>query len=1765
MGHELYNTQPLFHDIIDQCAELLNQQLERPLLSVLYPKVGEKSPLDDTAYTQPALFALEYALARLWQSWGITPAAIMGHSVGEYVAACVAGVFSLEDGLRLIAVRGQLMSNLPRNGAMVAVDADEGRVRATISPYSQQVSIAALNGPGNIVISGLLSSLLEIIQELEKEGIQTHRLKVSHAFHSPLMEPMLDSFTNTAASVRYTSPSIRLVSNVSGEVVKSTELENANYWRSHICQPVRFAQSIQAIQQLGCTIMLEVGPKPTLIGMAQHILPGDEFSWLSSLSARRSDWDQILESMAKLYIQGVNVDWERFDQGLPRKRVSLPTYPFQRQRYWFQSSASAGRSDKVGLDGQSVHPLLGRRIISAAKEVQYECLVGPRTPSYLADRLVHGMHFLPESVYVELGLAAGRDYLKLSIVELDDLVVHQRIELQAETLQNLQVILTPEGPDRLAAKIFTLTPGEEKAESGWELLAICHLKGKGSQLPPPHCDFEEMRARFQPYELDAWQDELKQAGFEYGPRFLCFDQIWQGEGQILAKIGPPEDRNDYSIHPVLLDAAAQLLSDGIPKETFLITEVQCVMMFETGAPAWCLARRDSYDEQFVTGMLAFYGDQGQLLIEINGLRLESANPAALKSPPIDFSKWLYEVAWQPQPRPIEPTRKAEQPGIWLILADQGGVGLALAARMEQQGERCLIVSPQSIPAQGAKTLDAFDPQAYLALFNGVEAEGKALLRGVVHMWSLDAPNNAHLSASALEDTQRLTIGSALFLVQALAAFYDECKNEYYTDPPRLWIVTCGAQPVIKGQEIEIAQGAIWGFGKTVALELPHLWGGMIDLNSDNPAEDVDALVAEVKWPEGEDQIAYCRGTRYVARLSSYREKFVLRTQTSFRSDSAYLISGGLGGLGLEVACWMAVEGARRIILLGRTPLPPRSIWDQLPAGSLESSQVAAIRAIEALGTTVYQAAVDVSDEAQLVSFLETFAEQVGAPIRGVIHAAGIIEDQSLLLMNLEKLQTVLRPKVLGGWLLHEKLAELSLEFFVTFSSSASLWGSLGQANYAAANAFLDSLAYYRRAQGKAGLSINWGPWGEVGMSARSNLKERLARLDIASLSPRQGLMLMGKLLFQSIAQIGVVAIEPQQLHSLFPSESHFLAGLGSGDSLSIPINQPDHELTMQILQTEPEKRLALTLMHLKTRIGRVVRLNAEQIPDDRSLMELGFDSIMVMELIRSLEKDLKLILFPREIFEQPSIAAFAGYLLVELDRMNSVAATGPDLQAPANMVGESPPIEPLHEQEFFPLSYSQQRLLFAEQFDPGTPTYNIPVVLRLQGRLDHPALEMSLEKILQRHEALRTTFEFREGEWRPAIQSFPSVLMSTVDLQSISDPEVRKLEAHKLVTQEVCRPFNLGVGPMLRSVLFKLAPSEHILTLTVHHIACDGWSIGVLLNELAVLYSAAMVSEQAALPALPIQYGDYAAWQQKWLRSDLLKSQLAFWKKQLGEPIVPVIELPADHPRPAIQSYQGEQHLFSLSPTLLDQLKSLSQQEGATLFMTLLAAFYVLLRRYTGQEDLFVGVPISGRNRPELAPLIGFFVNNLVFRANLAGNPTFREFLAQVKRTALDAYAHQDIPFERLVEELHPERSLSHSPLFQVMFALQNSPMPHLDLPGLTLTHLEDIHTHTSKFDLFLSLTELLSGLTANAEYSTELFNTGTVERLMASYQALLESIVANPDLTVSELNILNSDQMRHILVDWNATEMDYPKRPMHSPAIRSSGQANPGGCGGGI
>ena len=456
-----------------------------------------------------------------------------------------------------------------------------------------------------------------------------------------------------------------------------------------------------------------------------------------------------------------------------------------------------------------------------------------------------------------------------------------------------------------------------------------------------------------------------------------------------------------------------------------------------------------------------------------------------------------------------------------------------------------------------------------------------------------------------------------------------------------------------------------------------------------------------------------------------------------------------------------------------------------------------------------------------------------------------------------------------------------------------------------------------------------------------------------------------------------------------------------------------------------------------------------------------------------------------------------------------------------------------------PTSFSQQRLWFFSQFEPGNPFYNMPAAVLLKGSLNVETLKRSFQETVRRHEALRTTFGTVDGKPVQVIHPTLNFALPVTDLRELP-PAKREAEVQKLIAAAALQHFNLAKGPLLRANLLHLDSEEYILLLTLHHIVFDGWSIGVWLRELAALYEAFSTGKPSPLAELPIQYADFAVWQREWLGGDRARIDLAYWKQQLeGAP--PLLELPTDRPRPAVQTYRGAKHSFLLSKALTEALNSLSRQENVTLFMTLLAAFKTLLYRYTGQADIVVGAPIANRNRAELEELIGFFVNTLVLRTDLSDTPTFRELLARIREVTLEAYAHQDLPLEQLVEELQPQRDLSYNPLFQVSFVLQNAPLPIQHLPGMTLTVLE-VDNQTSKFDLTVNLEEKPDGISANFEYSTDLFDAATICRMAGHFQTLLKEIAANPDRCIEELPLLTENERYQLLRGWNDAPVDYPR-----------------------
>ena len=520
--------------------------------------------------------------------------------------------------------------------------------------------------------------------------------------------------------------------------------------------------------------------------------------------------------------------------------------------------------------------------------------------------------------------------------------------------------------------------------------------------------------------------------------------------------------------------------------------------------------------------------------------------------------------------------------------------------------------------------------------------------------------------------------------------------------------------------------------------------------------------------------------------------------------------------------------------------------------------------------------------------------------------------------------------------------------------------------------------------------------------------------------------------------------------------------------------------------------------------------------------ELGGHSLLATQLVSRVREVFQVELPLLSFFEAPTVAGLAGR--IEEARRGTQGLT-------------APPLEPATREAQLPLSFSQQRMWLLDQLDPDTPTYNISHALRLSGTLDAKALKRSLEEIVSRHEALRTTFAAVDGEPVQVIAPTIDTKLPVEDLGGL--PQSEREARERLALGEKRRPFDLERGPLFRARLLRLDEEEHVLLVSMHHIVSDGWSMGVFWRELGALYGAFSRGGPSPLAELPIQYADYALWQRRWLEGEVLEEQLGYWKDQLAE--LTTLKLPTDHPRPQVQTHRGARRSLTLPESLTQALKELSRQEGTTLFMVLLGALQVLFSRYSGQEDVAVSIPIAGRTRAETEELIGFFVNTLIMRTDLSGDPSFREVLSRVREVALGAYDHQDLPFEKLVEELQPERDLSRVPLSQVFFALQNMPQEDLKLPNLTLER-QKVESGTVKFDLSFFMVEEEQGLKGRLVYNADLFDDTTIERMLRHLQTLLKGIVEDPDQQLSELPLMGEAERHQLLFEWNGTATEYPR-----------------------
>ncbi|WP_414588369.1 type I polyketide synthase [Scytonema sp. PCC 10023] len=1298
MGLQLYQTQPTFRKTLDECNEILRPYLDKPLLEVLYPQstAGGENPslLDQTAYTQSALFAIEYALAQLWQSWGIAPDVVMGHSVGEYVAAAVAGVFSLEEGLKLIATRGRLMQQLPSGGEMVSVLASEAQVRSAIASYADKVAIAAINGPDSIVISGIGEAIQAICTSLAEMGIKTKPLQVSHAFHSPLMKPMLAEFKAVAEEVTYNQPRIPLISNVTGQQA-TEEIGTPEYWVNHVLQPVHFAQSMQSLHQKGYKLFLEIGPKPILLGMGRQCLPEEVGIWLPSLRPPQQDWQQILSSLGQLYTQGVAVDWSGFDRDYLRRKVALPTYPFQRQRYWQEVEENKDKTVStpiVQLLNQGATEGLAQELELAGELTAQERQLLPKLLGLLVKRQQNYLEFKggivheyynavailgqeqagnqadarSESAFLTFGLfpekVPGFSWIKC----LTEPNQEQSRQMIVESQKDLRKLLFAQVDFSSCQKVLDFGCGYAS-----DLIQLAqkyeHLQLNGytisseqAKLGSTKVDEKQLQGRVKIFNRDSAKDEFPDHydlvfGFEVAHHILDKKSLFTNIGNHLNQQGYlvladfisnsefTIDHQETSSYFITKSEWVELLSqhqlqlvaaiDVSPEISNFLYDADFEQRLEQ-------LYQKNRDENVKAGFKSYYqlgkvlskGIASYVLLtaqkqqQLSKEKIAEWNQQMLAQlssySEVTPQRWLYELEWQPQKLSTSPQQTT---GNWLLFAEPGAVVEGLLKKL---GAGCILVSPGLSYQQIDKKhyqLNPTAPEEFKRLLDEITSQNSQL-QGIVHLW-MPTTN------SQLETAVEYGCASLLHLVQALV------ETQQQQVPP-LWVVTQGAMSVGTDEAVvQVQQTPVWGLGRVVALEHPELQCRLLDLEPNIKEEElVQLLHQELISKDDENQIAYRQGERRVARLVRQQQQTTTQQQQeiTITPEGSYLITGGLGALGLQMAKWLADKGAKHLVLTGR----------RKPSETAQQT----ITQLEKAGVEVSVLLGDVSVKSDTARILEKVKASL-PPLRGVIHAAGVLDDGVLQQMNWERFTKVMAPKVQGAWHLHQLTQELPLDFFVCFSSAASLLGSSGQGNYAAANAFLDGLAHYRRALGLPGLSVNWGAWGEGGMAARlaDQFQSRIRSLGMSSIPPEQGLQILDRLLGQSATLVGVIPVNWSQFVKQLPAGMKMPVLEAFIDSQSVAKETQSNEFLVQLKAAKASARPQLMTNYLQGVVGKLLGFPDSQMLDPQlGFFQMGMDSLLALELRNLLQTSLGCALSSTVLFEYSNIESLAEYLTTDV-------------------------------------------------------------------------------------------------------------------------------------------------------------------------------------------------------------------------------------------------------------------------------------------------------------------------------------------------------------------------------------------------------------------------------------------------------------------------------------------------------------------------------------
>ncbi|MFF4503028.1 SDR family NAD(P)-dependent oxidoreductase [Streptomyces sp. NPDC001401] len=1201
MGRELAAADSAFEQALAESCAPFDPLLDRPLCEVLFaePGTADAALLDRTEYTQPALFALQVALLNRLGEWGVSPDILAGHSVGELTAAHAAGVLDLADAAALVAARGRLMQELLPGGAMAAVRAPQEEV---LSRLTDGVVLAAVNGPASVVVSGDADAVDALIARFTADGRRARRLRVGHAFHSPHMDAMLGAFRQVAEGLTFHEPRIPVVSTLTGGPAEPGELCSPEYWTRQLRHPVRFQDAVVRLESDGVTTFVELGPDATLTALARDCLADRDCAVVPLLRPDRPEPYAYVSGVAELHVRGAAVDWTAGLRGTSTRSVELPTYPFQRRRYWLDPAAPAPRGDRK-------HPLLGPAV--GAPDLGGEVFTGEldaRALPWLTEHRVGGAAILPGSVFVEMALSAGAE---LGLPVVADLVLESPLSVPDRGRVLIRLSVRKQGT--AGRRTFSVFARRSEALSGEEWIrhasGTLAPAGPAEDAGPGDTSWAASwpPAAALPVDLADGYERLREAGLAYGPAFRGLRSLWRRDGEIFAEVALPEPEaaeHGYRLHPALLEAALHALALGGQRRPELPFSWSDIALDSAGARALRVRIRPLAD-----GAVALD------LADADGAPVASAASLALRALPAARDRSLLCVDWERKATAELPAGALD--AAWTVL---GSPVSPLAKACRAQGVRVEVLAELPLPE------GEFSSRQVLAPFLG-ESTG-------------DVPETAGRATR-----------EALALVRSWIG-----DPRYGTS--RLIVVTRGAVAASKGDDVaDPARAPLWGLLRSAISEYPGRFA-LVDVDG----EDASWRSLPQAIASDEEQTAVRKGEVLVPRLAPAGRNAAAvplpGPAAAFRPEGTVLITGAAGALGgLTARHLVAEHGVRRVLLVGRTADDPR--LTDLVAG------------IERLGGTATTAACDVGDRAALAAVIAAVPD--AHPLTAVVHCAGLLDDAVVSSLTPERLTRVLRAKADAAWHLHELTAHLDLSAFVLFSSAAGVLGAPGQANYAAANTFLDALARHRRARGLAGLSLAWGPWAlpdgsGAGMAGAAGLR-RMADGGVVALTPERGLALLDAAVNRSAAPPG----EPDGLFVLLPTDPARLSAASDGPSLPRLLRSlAPGTAAPTIRHTEPVGGLSesegesdLQALVRAAVAGVLGFPSPDAVDENISFPELGIDSLTAVELRNRLDKITGLRLSATVVFDHPTFESLTRHLRTELDAAGPGSVPEPAAQEAA--------------------------------------------------------------------------------------------------------------------------------------------------------------------------------------------------------------------------------------------------------------------------------------------------------------------------------------------------------------------------------------------------------------------------------------------------------------------------------------------------------------------